>query len=155
MKSAIIASLTAASLAFVAVAVAQTPADAPAFMKARHARFHDIGKAMKGVSEQLKSPSPSVPDIQAGAKVIDTLAPQVITWFPRGTGPEVGIKTGARAEIWQRPDEFRKDAADFAAAAHRFNAAAQGGDVAAIKAAYPALGGACKTCHDSFRQKDD
>ena len=71
-------------------------------------------------------------------------------WFPPGTGPDVG-KTHAKAEIWQKPDDFRAKATDFRKAALAFNSAARGGNVNAIKSAFGNLGRACKACHDSYR----
>lgn len=144
----------AAVLAVVIASGAATALDAPAAIKERQDFYKDIGKSMKGIGEELKSSSPNVADIQKYSAAIDAAAPKAPSFFPAGTGPEAGVKTGAKAEIWQKPDEFKKDAADFAAAAHTLNVAAQSGDVAAVKDAAGKLGEACKACHQTFREKD-
>lgn len=147
ISSAAVVALLAAGAAF-----AQAPAT-PA-QKARHDQFHAIGKAFKGLLEETKASAPSITVLQANAKTIDDLAGQLPSWFPAGSGPEAG-KTEALATVWQKPDEFKKDAVGFAAAAHATNLAAQSGKVDAVKASLAALGGSCKTCHTVFRAKDE
>jgi cytochrome c556 len=134
---------------------AAAPAADPAeVIKARQAHYKEIGKAMKAIGDELKKSAPDVAVIQANAATIDRLAPQVPSWFPAGSGPEAGVKTEARAEIWTKPEEFSTAAANFVTAARQFNATAQTGDVAAIGAAMKQLGGSCKGCHDKFRTEE-
>lgn len=140
-----------ASAATNAAAPAADPAEV---IKARQAHYKEMGKAMKGIGDELKKSAPDVAVIQANAATLDRLAPQVPGWFPAGTGPEAGVKTEARAEIWSKPEEFSAAAANFATAARQFNATAQTGDVAAIGAAMKQLGGSCKGCHDKFRAEE-
>ncbi len=141
----------AATLA-IGVAYAQDPVS---IAKARHDHYKEIGKASKAIREEMMKPAPDVAVIQAAAKTIDALAPQVPSWFPPGTGHDVVSKSEALPVIWQKPDEFKKDAAGFATAAHNFDLAAQSGKLDAIHTAFPALGGACKTCHETFKAKDE
>jgi cytochrome c556 len=143
-----------AALAGVAAA-SVAAADAMSVIQARQTHFKEIGKASKAMSEQLKSPTPSVAVIQSAAKQIDSLAPQVPSWFPAGSGPGAGVKTQAKADIWAKPDEFKHDALAFANAAHKLNAVAAGGDLTAIRTQVQALGQTCKSCHEAFRQRDD
>ena len=75
-------------------------------------------------------------------------------WFPAGSGPQPGLKTAAKPEIWTKPVEFRAAQDQLARAADGFQAAAAGGNVDAIRAAASALGGSCKNCHDQFRVPD-
>ncbi len=70
-----------------------------------------------------------------------------------GTGPDVG-KTDARAEIWQKPEDFAAKADSFNKAGMAFQAAARGTDVAAMKAAHGDLGKSCKACHDLYREEE-
>ena len=144
----------AAVFAVVIASGAAIALDAPAAIKERQEVYKEIGKSMKGIGEELKSSSPNVEAIKKFAATVDTDSQKIPTLFPAGTGPESGVKTGAKAEIWQKPDEFKKDAADFATAAHALNAAAQSGDVAAVKDAAGKIGEACKACHQTFREKD-
>ena len=138
-----------------AQAPAAAPADKAAFMKERHHHFHEIGAAFKGVLDEFKKPDPSAAELQKYTAALDALAPQVPSWFPVGTGPETGIKTQALATIWQKPDEFKKDAAAFAVAAHNMNTAAQSGNLDAVRASIQPLGLSCKSCHEVFRAKDE
>jgi len=132
-------------------ALAASPAD---LMKTRHQNFKVMGKAFKGIMDELKRSAPSVPSLQAKAKVITGFAPKVPTWFPAGTGPETGVKTEALPAIWQKQPEFLEAAKNMALAADKLNTVAAGGDVAQISAAARGLGGTCKSCHDRFRLKD-
>lgn len=122
-------------------------------MHERHENYEKIGDAMKVITRELKTDSPDLAQVRRGADTIATLAPQVKTWFPAGTGPDVG-KTEAKAEIWQRPDDFRSKAKGLEQASAAFQAAAQGGDLAAMRSAHADLGKACKACHDLYREKD-
>jgi cytochrome c556 len=142
----------AAILAAGSVAAATSPADT---IKARQENYKAIGKAFKAVRDELKNPTPSIAVMQASGKTLDDLAPKLPSWFPAGTGPEAGVKTEALPVIWTKGDDFKAAAAKFASAAHAFNVAAQSGNIDAVKAAVPALGGSCKGCHDTFKAKDE
>ena len=133
---------------------AQGP-DPTAVIHARQAHYKEIGKAAKGALDQLKSPAPSVLALQAYAKQIDLLAPHVSGWFPAGSGPRPGVKTSAKPDIWTRPDEFKRDTVAFVTAAHRLDTVAATGDLPAIRTQAAVLGDTCKTCHQSFRTRDD
>ncbi len=124
-----------------------------ALMKQRHENYEEIGDAMKAISRELKGESPNLDKVRAGAATIAELAPQVPTWFPAGTGPDVG-KTEARAEIWQKPEDFAAKAQSFREAAAAFETAARGSDLAAIRSAQADLGKSCKACHDLYREEE-
>ena len=147
-RGVILASVT---LTVATAALAASPAD---LIHTRVKNYKVMGKAFKGMMDELKTSAPSVPSLQAKAKVIAGLAPKVPTWFPAGTGPEAGVKTEALPAIWQKQPEFLEAAKNMAVAADKLNAVAAGGDVAQISAAARALGGTCKSCHDRFRLKD-
>ena len=111
-----------------AVAVEQ----AKTIMHERHERMEEIGDAMKLVSRELKGANPDLAKVRDGAGTMARLAPQVTGWFPPGSGPDVG-KTEAKAEIWQKPEDFAAKRDAFQRAAQAFNAAAQGNDLAATR----------------------
>ena len=123
-----------------------------ALMKERHENYEKIGDAMKAIGRELKADSPDLAQVRAGAATISALAPQVESWFPAGTGPDVG-KTEARAEIWQKPEDFAAKARSFREAAAAFEAAARGDDLGAIRSAQADLGKSCKGCHDLYREE--
>ena len=124
-----------------------------ALMEERHENYEQIGKANRAVRKALEASPPDLATVRQSAARINQLADQAESWFPAGTGPDVG-KTQARAEIWQQPQQFAAGMQDFRAAAAAFNQAAQGGDIAAIRAAHGNLGKTCKSCHERFREED-
>jgi cytochrome c556 len=127
--------------------------EAKKLMHDRHERMEEIGDAMKLIGRELKGDSPDLGKVRGGAATIARLAPQASGWFPPGTEPDVG-KTEAKAEIWQKPEDFAAKMKAFQQAAQRFNAVAQGNDLAAIRAAQGELGKGCKACHDLYREDD-
>lgn len=123
-------------------------------IKTRQAGMKAVGAGFKGLNEQLRG-TPDAEAVKRHAAAIAAHSPKVPGWFGPGTATAPGIKTGARPEIWTRTADFRKAAADFDAQAKRTLALADAGDTAALGPQLRTLGGTCKTCHDSFRAKDD
>ena len=123
-------------------------------MHDRHENYERIGKAVKATGRTLKTASPDLAVIRSSAATIASLAPQIPSWFPAGTGPDVG-KTHAKPAIWEKPEDFVQKAREFDAVAKAFDAAAKGGDINVIKASFADLGKSCKSCHDPYRAKDD
>lgn len=142
-------------LAILALAACGNP-DTPAgrAADARHENFEQIGDAFKVAADQLKESAPDLAKIQAASATINGFAPKVEGWFPAGSGPADGIKTDALQAIWEKPAEFKQAAAKFVEESGKFNALAQAGDLAAIGEGMKGLGGACKGCHDKFREAD-
>ena len=119
-----------------------------ALMKERHENYERIGKAMRAAKKGIDGND--LPAVRTAAATINELAPKAQSWFPQGTGPDVG-KTDAKAEIWKQPEQFALAMRDLREAAAEFNHTAQGNDLAAIKAAHANLGKTCKSCHERFR----
>lgn len=127
-----------------------TKKQALALMKQRHDGMEAIGDATKKAHNALEASSPDLAAIKDAAAKINAIAPKVQSLFPAGTGPEVG-KTRAKAEIWQKPEDFALKAHDFETAASQFDVAAKSGDLAQVKMTFEALGKSCKACHDLYR----
>lgn len=140
------------ALALTACGNPDTPAGRAA--DERHENFEAIGDAMKVIADQLKAGAPDVAKIQAASTTINGFAPKVEGWFPAGSGPDDGIRTEALQAIWQKPEEFKAATAKFVEASAAFDAAAKSGNVASMGEAMKSLGGACKNCHDKFREAD-
>jgi len=121
-----------------------------ALMKEREHHMEAFGDETKKIGNALKASSPDAATIRQAAATIDALAPKLLSWFPKGTGPEVG-KTRAKPEIWQKPEDFALKAHDFETAAMQFDVAAKSGDLTQINATFDALGKSCKACHDLYR----
>jgi cytochrome c556 len=121
----------------------------------RHENFEQIGKSFKALGEELKKDAPEVAKVKESTTTLNNYAPQVKTWFPAGSGPQDGVKTHALEAVWKESDAFGQAAAKLTDAAAALDAAAQSGDLAAVRGAVPPLGAACKGCHERFRAKDD
>ncbi len=86
------------------------------------------------------------------AKAIQDTAPRIPSFFPAGTGPEAGIPTHAKPEIWADRERFEGTAARLAGQAQSLVAAIQSGDQAGAKEGLAAVGRVgCGACHDNFR----
>ena len=150
MKKLILVSAAAAMLC--GAAFAQRPAAGPAqTIQARQGNYKQMAAALKGISDQLRSGGPDLAQIRPRAALLADRAVLVLRWFPRGTGPQAGVRTRARAEIWSNAAGFRDAGARFVVAARALNSAAQTGDLARVRAMLPAVQRACGACHDSFR----
>lgn len=128
-----------------------TPQDVEAVRHARHEHYEEMGKAMKGITAQLKGGSPDLAVVQRHAALIAGFGPVLLSWFPEGSGPAEGSKTRAKAEIWSDSVTFRARAQAFEQASGAFDRAARSGDVEAVRAALPALKESCSNCHEKFR----
>jgi len=147
--------LVLASAAIVAIcgaAYAQRPAaNAAPTIQARQGNYKQMAAALKGISDQLRSGSPDLAQIRPRAALLADRSVHVLTWFPRGTGPEAGVRTRAKPDIWANPAGFRHAGATFVVAARALNAAARGGDLAQVRTALRDVTRACSGCHDLFR----
>ncbi|HET7710258.1 MAG TPA: cytochrome c [Sphingomicrobium sp.] len=145
--------VAAAEKANVVLGPAVSGEQAMTLMEDRHEGMEDIGDAFKIIGRETKAVSPDVAAIREAAAVIADGADKSSSWFPPGTGPDVG-KTRAKAEIWQKPEDFAAKDKAFREAALAFKAAADSGDVNAIKAQAGELAKACKSCHDPYRKPE-
>jgi len=149
------AAAVATSLMF-AAACNGAPDVSPEIKKAMHDRhegFEAIADAMKKISDTLKGGGQLNPELAEAAKKINTLAEQSKTWFPAGSGPETGIKTGAKPEIWTKPAEFAEKHEAFITASAKLAQLAEANDAAGFAGQVGELGKTCKGCHEGFRNK--
>jgi cytochrome c556 len=82
------------------------------------------------------------------AAFIATMAPDAFPASSNGAG-----KTKAKPNIWTDQADFQKHAQELIDRTAALEVAAKSGDVAQIKSAANAAGGACKDCHDQYRAK--
>lgn len=123
------------------------PADT---IRTRIAGYKELGASFKAVNDSLRGDA-NLPAIRAATAKINASARAQYNWYPRGTGPGPGLKTGAKPEIWTQARQFRAAQDAFTTQAAALQRAAAGGNVDAIKAEARKLGGTCKGCHDGFR----
>lgn len=124
-------------------------------IKSRQQNLRDMGGAFKGINDELKKDKPMVTLIKQYAEQIDDLAQQQKHWFPAGSGPEAGVKTAAKPEIWTKPADFKKVQDALIVESAKFLQVVAGNDLDAIKAETRLLGQACGACHRPFRVKED
>jgi cytochrome c556 len=130
------------------VTAAMTPQQA---YETRHERYEEMGDSLKAINRELKGTAPDVPRIQREAATLATLAGQIPQWFPAGSGPDVNLKSRAKAEIWTDSEGFRRSHEAYLNQAEGFNRIAQSGNVEAMRAAAGELGKSCGDCHKGYR----
>jgi len=75
-----------------------------------------------------------------------------LPWAGFGPGMDKG-ESKAKPEIWTNKTTFDDYASKLQTEMAKLNVAAKSGNLDNIKAAVNATGGACKSCHDDFRNK--
>ena len=148
-KLGAVAIATAIGLASVTTLVQADPiTDRREVMKAN-------GAAMKAISEILKANGSAADMVPHAAKLTED-AGKLATLFPAGSDQPQGKDPGqtmAKAEIWQKPDDFAAKLKAFGDEAAMLNTAVAGGDMAAISAEFEKVGGTCGSCHKAYRAK--
>jgi cytochrome c556 len=150
----------------VAIAVAQTQsvggarvtvaqgANAAEVIEARQQGFKKLGADFKVIHNEVASSSPDVAKVAAAAADIKATTDLIQSWFPPGSGPQSGLKTHAKAEIWTDADGFAATRAAFIRQAEKsVRQLSDPREQAAWKDSSTALGQSCKDCHDSYRVK--
>jgi len=120
---------------------------------ARHANFEKMGGAFKALNDELKKGSPDKTVIATNSKTVAGLAGQLPTWFPRGSGVEARPMSEAKADIWRDAAGFTTAASNLQTQAAKLNQLAAAGDIDGVKVQLRQTGGACKGCHDKYRQE--
>lgn len=130
----------------------KSPADT---IKARVDAMKSMGGNLKTINEQLKGATPDAAAIKTAVTGISTTGKDVASWFPAGTGPESGVKTRAKAEIWSDAAGFKAAADAFVAGNAKFMPIASAGNIDAIKADLKAFTDGCGGCHMKFRAPEE
>jgi cytochrome c556 len=122
-------------------------------IQARQKGFKAMGAAFKTLRDEMQGGSLDAEKIKLASVDIKAAADHITNWFPAGSGPEAGVKTAAKPEIWSDSQDFDAARTHFIEQASAFNDLAAAGKVDgdAIKA----LGRSCGGCHDKFRLKQD
>jgi cytochrome c556 len=125
-------------------------ADADATIKARQACMKSQGALMGVAVPIMKGEKPF--DTAAVAAAFDAQGKACADWANFWTEESMkggSAETYAKAEIWSDKAGFEKAGNDAYGAMQALKAAT---DEAGFKAAFPAVGEACKACHDKFRR---
>ena len=140
----------------VTFALAQSSAPIPGpgssaaeIVKARQHSLKVLGAAFKTIRDELNGASPDAVKIRKAAADIAQAAEAIDKWFPAGTGPQDGVKTDARSEVWTDAAGFTATRTKFEREAHKLS---NGSDVLAWRGAASSLGQTCRDCHEKYRQ---
>ena len=150
MRSLKFAVITAAIVSCgAAIAWAATPEDQ---VTQREDAMKTFGASAKTLTGFVRDNQGTIDDVKAATGKMAGVSANLLTLFPEGTAVGVG-KSAAKPEIWTNWADFQtkvKGAQDAIAA---LDAAAQEGNAAKVKAAFPAVGQACGACHETYRVK--
>jgi cytochrome c556 len=156
MRHPILASVLVATAAFAASALAVTAVKPSRAIHYRQGIYHAIGWNFGPMNAMVRGQQPfDQADFAKRAKRIEFYSQQLLEGFPQGTGPEAGVKTDAKADIWTHFDDFQTKLKNFQDAAAHLATVAQGNDEAASKQAFADTAKACKACHEKYREDDD
>ena len=141
----------ACALAAGGTALAQDASPGAKAVLARQAHYKELQKTLGGMVGELRKDAPDKALVAADAAAAKGLIQQLPTWFPKGSGPEAGVKTAAKAEIWTDAAGFDAAVTKAQAEAAKLADVAAAGDLDAIKAQARTLGAACNACHEKYR----
>ena len=147
--------LAAALLSCVGFTLVEAASPQAAQIKPRQDKLRDMGGALKAITDELKKPKVDWDNvIIPNTQTIKDRSAYLLNWFPKGSGPEAGVKTYALPAIWQKQDDFTKIGKAAQAEAIKLDQVANSRNLDALKAEAVTMGKACKACHDDYRSKD-
>jgi cytochrome c556 len=124
-------------------------------IKSRQDKLRDMGGALKAIDDELKKGSPDWDNvILPNVETLQGRSGFLLNWFPKGSGPESGVKTYALPPIWQKGDDFTKLGKAMQAETAKFKQVAGTRNAGALREESIALGKSCKACHDNYRSPD-
>ena len=143
--------ITAAAIGLTCLAGAAGAQDPVAdVIKGRQAAMMLSGVATGSIKTAIDAGQPPASQ-RFPARALSRWAHAVPGMFPVGSGPETGVPTNARPEIWTDREGFEARAAAYAAAADRLAETTGGEDAAAFSEAWTAVRRSCQACHDVYK----
>ncbi|MDB5397638.1 MAG: cytochrome c, partial [Rhodospirillales bacterium] len=101
-------------------------------IKGRQEHLKDMGASVKAIGEQAKSGKLDRTVMTDAAKKVAAYSRQLPKWFPKGTGPEAGLKTAAKPEIWAQPADFQAAGEKFPPEADKLLEVVAAGDAPSV-----------------------
>jgi len=111
-----------------------------------------IGGHVGAIAQLVKGEYTAEGHLEIHAGAVAAQVKDIEKMFPEGT--EGIAKTHALPAIWEDWDAFVERAREAEEAAQAFQAAVASGDPGRIGKGLKDLGGACKGCHDDFKEED-
>jgi cytochrome c556 len=124
-------------------------------VKARQKGLKALGAAFKTIRDELKGDSPDAAKIREASGDITQAAGAIDKWFPAGTGPDSGVKTDAKPEVWTDSAGFATAREAFVREANKWAQLGNSTDASAWKEGAASLGESCKGCHEKYRVKKE
>jgi cytochrome c556 len=138
-----------------AIGIVNAAPSASELIKSRQDKLRDMGGALKGIDDELKKRNPDWDAIiLPNADTLQNRSNFLLNWFPKGSGPESGVKTYALPALWQKPDDFTRLGNALMAETAKLKQVAGSKNADALKTEVVALGKNCKACHDNYRSPD-
>jgi len=124
-------------------------------IKPRQDKLRDMGGALKAIDDELKKRTVDwdnvvLPNVQT----LKDRSGYLLNWFPKGSGPESGVKTYALPALWQKGDDFTKLGKAMQAEVAKFKQVSATRNAGALREESVTLGKSCKACHDNYRSPD-
>ncbi|MGK9233854.1 cytochrome c [Inquilinus limosus] len=150
MRSVKFAVITAAIVSCGAVvAWAATPEEV---VTQREDAMKTFGASVKTLTGFVRDNQGSIDDVKAATAKMKATSADLLVLFPEGTAVGIG-KSAAKPEIWANWADFQTKVKANQDAIAALDAAAQEGNAAKVKAAFPAVGQSCGACHETYRVK--
>lgn len=148
-KAAIAAGVAIALGAFGGAAMAQVKPEV--LVKQRQAAMTLIGKYFGPLGGMAQGKVPFNAQVaQRNADYLATLSQMPWDGFDPSTAKE---KSRAKPELFKEPQKVKETAERMQSEVKKLQSVAKGGDEGAIKAQIGAVGKACASCHDTYREK--
>ncbi|WP_343793856.1 cytochrome c [Dokdonella soli] len=151
MRLATLSLSVAALLASAAVATAAVKPETA--IRYRQSAYTMIGWNFGPLAQMVKGKAPwDAAEFARHADRIASLTPQLLEGFPEGSA--TGAKTEAKPDIWKNMDDFKSKMDDLVTQSKALADVAKSGDEAKMKDQFKKTAGACKACHDKYRNED-
>jgi cytochrome c556 len=111
--------------------------------------MENVGDNAKELNDKIKAGK--LKEAKLNAQAIALHSTRIVDLFPEGSMSET---SRAKAEIWQKWDEFEKSAGALRNEADQLALVIADGKADAVKEQLKKVFGGCKNCHDNFRTPD-
>jgi cytochrome c556 len=125
-------------------------AESEDLIKYRRGVMKAIGGHMSATSLIVRGKVPYKGQLKQHVNALKLLSNDIPALFPEDS--DFG-ETRAKAEVWEKPDDFMKASQKSMDSIANLLKAVEGGNDSEIQAGFKMVGEGCKGCHKSFREK--
>ena len=111
--------------------------------------MENVGDNAKEMNDKVKAGK--IKEAKINAQAIALHSTRIVDLFPQGSTSET---SRAKAEIWQKWDDFVKSAETFRTEADQLALVTAEGKAGEAREQLKKVFGGCKSCHDTFRRPD-